>query len=50
MSRNQTTAQAAAIAALETQARLLAKNKELARAHLLHIQRLLARRVPVGQK
>ena len=50
MSRNLTPAQLTAVAALETQARLLAKNKELARAHLLHIQLLLARRVPVGQK
>jgi hypothetical protein len=50
MSRNPTPAQMAALAALESQARLVAKNKELARAHLLHIQLLLARRVPVGQK
>lgn len=44
MSRNITPTQAAAVRALETKARLVTKNKEAAREHLLRIQLLLARK------
>ena len=52
MSRNPTAAELAAIKAAEAQAnqaRLVAKNKEAARAHLLQIQLLLARQ-PIPAK
>lgn len=44
MSRPPTLVEMAALRAAENQARLVAKNKEAARAHLLQIQLLLARR------
>lgn len=44
MSRNVTPTQAAALAALAAKARLVTKNKEAAREHLLRIQLLLARK------
>lgn len=52
MSRNPTFAELAAVRAAEKQAaqdRLLAKNKEAARVHLLQIQLLLARQ-PIQSK
>ena len=50
MSRNPTLVELAAIKTAEARARLTAQNKEQARAHLLQIQLLLARRVPTPQK
>jgi len=44
MSRNPTLQELAAIKVVEARARLVAQNKEAARAHLLRIQLLLARR------
>lgn len=44
MSRNPTQKELAAIRQAELRARLLAKNKELARQHLLQIQLMLAKR------
>jgi hypothetical protein len=49
MSRNQSIQQAAALAAIAAKARLVAKNKEAAREHLLRIQLLLAQR-PILKK
>ena len=45
MSRNQTAVLAVRVAQETAKARLTAQNKEQARAHLLQIQLLLARRV-----
>jgi len=50
MSRNPTFQELAAIKAAEAQARLVAKNKEAAREHLLRIQLLLAQRPICSRK
>ena len=50
MSRNQPVQLAARVAQEAAKARLTAQNKEHARAHLLQIQLLLARRVPASSK
>lgn len=44
MSRNPTAKEVEAMRQAEVKARLLAKNKELARQHLLQIQLMLAKR------
>lgn len=50
MSRNQPIELAKKLAQEAAKARLTAQNKEHARAHLLQIQLLLARRVPSSSK